>query len=225
MNDIFKHAACVGSAAVVEWALRTSSRVNVHRALYDAAKNGHVAVLERLYPTDGSCMNTSEQLLHAAARHGHLAVLQWFSAQGLHSLDAALETAAALGYLDIFQWLYSIDRSSDHYPVHGDEWRARVAGCAAASGHQRIADWVRAKRLDADVPALMAAVARASDYMTLKRLHDKYEHAAIHVSELQTIRSPVQRTTVVEWLLSKYPDRYSDHRALLSSTEESPLQS
>jgi hypothetical protein len=103
-----------------------------------AARNGHLAILQRIHADRGYVIAIARVCEHAA-RNGHHAVVQWGRAAGYNWGRAAF-AAARGGHADLLRWVIR-----ESAPYH---WR-RTMRAAAGGGHCAVLEVLNAARLAA----------------------------------------------------------------------------
>lgn len=211
VNHVLVYGAKKGSAMVVEYALDAAPSVLVNGALRAAINNGHVALVQRLYPKVRAfgLGFTEDLLLDLAAARGHTEMLDWMYA---HRRDprasctwAASESAAKGGHVDVLRWIRL------HCP---EQWSFHVLEQAALHDQQCVLDWIYDERIRSPVSAVMASVARHNKFAALAWLHDKYPRDQLLLWTLKRMAATAQ-LDVVSRIVAAFPDRYADHGVVI----------
>jgi hypothetical protein len=111
-DDLCAYAASSGSEEALFW-VEERGLLQTDTALLQAAKFGHVNLLEYVYSADYE-IHIDEDVLSAAAKHGHLGAVEWlFEHDAPFNAERLCRDAAASGNLQLVEFLE--DFEGGHY--------------------------------------------------------------------------------------------------------------
>lgn len=172
--DVFWLGVQHTSLQVVAWALATSALLPINEALEMAVDNGHVSIVQALYPRVGdfgcACCKNEDELLESAASNGHLEVLKWLVAYRSKKgkkcfLLVAMRCAAGGGHLDVVKWIHANEPG---------KWTHVALEQAALHDQQHVMDWIYQERLPVTAAFAMGSASWNGNWTALAWLHDKY---------------------------------------------------
>lgn len=170
--DVFWLGVQHARLQVVEWALATSALLPINEALEMAVDNGHVSIVQALYPRVGDfgCCKNEDELLESAASNGHLEVLKWLIAYRSKKgkkcfLLVAMRCAAGGGHLNVVKWIHANEPG---------KWTHIALEQAVLHGQQHVMDWIYQERLPVTAAFAIGTAAWKGNWTTLAWLYDKY---------------------------------------------------
>ncbi|KAI9175237.1 hypothetical protein H9P43_006598 [Blastocladiella emersonii ATCC 22665] len=125
-------ASARGSVAALELrvALGLPRDEYTHRAVEDACKAGHLAVLQ-WWVASGLKLKFSHRAVDLASQEGHVAVLEWAFATPVHFVysEQAVDYASWKGQLPVLQWWAQsgLEMMHSHVAVDAASWNGHVA--------------------------------------------------------------------------------------------------
>ncbi|ETK73611.1 hypothetical protein L915_19482 [Phytophthora nicotianae] len=150
--------------------------------LQNAAKNGHIDVLEYLFQLGWA--DTDASTLIDAARGGRLECVKWLLENAPpydedNSTSSAVVAAAEKGHLAILQFFHDMDTATSNGPKRrrveqSIEWwieADKAMDKAAANGQLEVLKWIHSHRYDGCSESAMEDAARNGHLETLKWLH------------------------------------------------------
>ncbi|GMF36621.1 unnamed protein product [Phytophthora lilii] len=189
------------------------SNVGSWRGLLDAAaERGHVDVMQCLYD-QGLVTELSGWTITATIRNGQLGSMIWLVDRnfisGKESFDAAIESAALHGQLNILQFLMTMNVTKG-YCKQSDQSNARLDGhydifyLAAVGGHLPVLKWLQRSYPARCEEGTIDCTAREGHFEALKWLDaTRTEKCRIDTMIMASERG---HFAIVKWLYEKHPE-------------------
>jgi len=207
-------AAGHGHLSMVEWILSWCTSEPHFNATTEAAKGGHLQVLDYLHQEG---FPVSPAASHGAASRGQLSVLEWMHTEGFPITPSALEVAVVHGDLALVEWLHRTQST----PL-----RKKLLWRAASAGHLSIVEWLHPHLIMNCGPRAMDKAAARGHLGVLEWLHRHRLGEGCTGLAMDQAAAGGHLATC-EWLHAHYPSPPSGgctHEALGMASERGHLK-
>jgi hypothetical protein len=193
--DVVLGAIRNGHMDAVKWLLMHGWQVARFESIYEAAKYGHVEMMQLLYDRRGCYAGRTfyngDRALSLAVENGHLAVVQWLH-DNEPQLDwvALFELAAFHGHLEMVQWLHENRRYALMNPS--------AIRSAAAHGHLEVVRWMHSVEPMGSMARLLDCAAEGNNLELVQWLHENTD--ATCTTEAMDFAAKNGNLAMLKWL-------------------------
>jgi hypothetical protein len=143
-----------GHLDILKWSFAHGCPMDFDTALSDAARNGHIHILDWLWENFRSFCSTSLVFFNAAEK-GHLEALRWAKRHFCSWDQLVLRRAAFFGHLDALKWMKR----------NGIAWKGKIPREVAYYGNLRVLRWLTENGVECEYEALGSAI--QSDHLKI----------------------------------------------------------